>query len=82
MSDSKNMPFNFAVNINTQDETTGETMRQQNDDTFSIAILGDFGGGQDGSDKTSIGERAFIEIDRYNYDEVLADGAAFIAVAR
>ncbi len=72
MPDSKKLPFNFSMNINTQDGTTGEAKQEQLDNSFCIAMMGSFGGRQYGSDVTSISDRQFIEIDRYNYDEVLA----------
>lgn len=72
MSDSKKMPFNITADFNTQDETTGAEIQERDDKAFCIAIMGNFSGREEGSEKAAIGNRNFIEIDRYNYDEVLA----------
>ena len=72
MSDSKKLPFNFTLNINTQDGTTSEALQEQRDIPFCIAMMGNFSGREPGSEKTNLSDRIFIEIDRYNYDEVLA----------
>ncbi len=71
MSDSKKMPFSITTNFNTQDETEGVSTHEQGNEAFSIAMMGNFGGREAGSEKTDISNRNFIEIDRYNYDEVL-----------
>ena len=78
MHDSEKLPFNFAMNINTQDETTDEAMQEQQDKVFCIAMMGNFSGGDSGSD---ISDRSFIEIDRYNYDEVLASMAIKLSLS-
>lgn len=71
MSDSQKLPFSLAMNINTRDETTGEVLQEIQNKPFCIAMMGNFSGRQ-GVTETSIGDRNFIPIDRYNYDEVLA----------
>ena len=69
MPNSNNMPFNFAMNVNTQDETTWEVLQKQRDGGFSIATMGNFScNAQNGK----LSDRNFIEIDRYNFDEILA----------
>ena len=78
MHDSEKLPFNFAMNINTHDETTDEAMQEQQDKVFCIAMMGNFSGGDSGSD---ISDRSFIEIDRYNYDEVLASMAIKLSLS-
>ena len=75
MSDSEKLPFNFAMNINTQDESTGEDLQEKHDQAFCIAMMGDFSG------KGHVGGGRFIEIDRYNYDEVLASMAIQLSLA-
>lgn len=72
MSNSKNMPFNFAMNVNTQDETTGEVLQEQRNMSFSIAMMGNFSGN---AQQGNLNDRSFIEIDRYNFDEILASKA-------
>lgn len=75
MSDQDKAPFGFSFNIDTRDQKTGEEMSgSTGGDVFSIALLGDFSGrdSQGLADADSIGERRFIEIDRYNFDEVIA----------
>lgn len=72
MSDSKKLPFAFSANFNTRSETTGDELPEQNRDHFSIAMMGNFSGRQNSSENSNIGERNFIAIDRYNYDEVFA----------
>jgi type VI secretion system protein ImpC len=75
MSDSKKPSFAFSTTLNTQSQTTGRAPKEQSLDRFSIAMMGNFSGRQNNDDHANIGERHFIEIDRYNYDEVLASMA-------
>jgi len=75
MSDSEKLPFSFAMNINTQDESTAEKLQEKSDEAFCIAMMGDFSG------KGTISGGRFIEIDRYNYDEVLASMAIQLSLA-
>ncbi len=75
MSNSKNMPFSLSANFNTHDEGTETAAQKQSDKAFCIAMMGNFSGRQTGAEKAGIGNRHFIEIDRYNYDEVLASMA-------
>ena len=75
MSDSTKPPFTFTANFNTQSKTTGNGARVQSKDCFSIALLGNFSGRQDSGKSSNIGERNFIEVDRFNVDEVFASMA-------
>lgn len=72
MSDSKKQPFTLAMKINTRSETTGEALREQQDKPFCVAMMGNFSGRQGVTEEATISARHFVEIDRYNYDEVLA----------
>jgi len=75
MSDSKKLPFAFSANFNTQSETTGDELPEQSRKHFSIAMMGNFSGRQESGENSNIGDRGFIAIDRYNYDEVFASMA-------
>jgi type VI secretion system protein ImpC len=75
MSDPKKLSFTFSANFNTQSSTTGERPREQSRDHFSIAMLGNFSGRQDSGKNSNIGDRNFVAIDRYNYDDVFASMA-------
>ncbi len=70
MSDSTQPPFIFSTTMNTRDETTGKPFEAQQRQILSIAILGNFRGQR--ITDSPIGRREFIEIDRYNFDEVMA----------
>ena len=72
MSDPTKLSFAFSANFNTQSQTTDHKVQEQHSGVFSIAMMGDFRGQQSSSENTSIEERNFIVIDRYNYDEVFA----------
>lgn len=72
MPESNKLPFNFAMSFNTQDESSGEILQEQLEKPFCIAMMGNFGGRLGNIEKTNISDRNFIQIDRYNYDEVLA----------
>ncbi|MFT6898755.1 MAG: type VI secretion system protein ImpC [Paraglaciecola sp.] len=75
MSDSKKMSFAFSANFNTQSATTSGEPREQSRERLSIAMMGNFSARQGSGDHTDIGERNFVQIDRYNYDEVFASMA-------
>jgi type VI secretion system protein ImpC len=75
MSDSTKPPFTFTTNFNAQSKTTGNGAREQSNDCFSIAMLGNFSGRQGNSESDNIGERNFVAVDRFNVDEVLASMA-------
>ena len=75
MSDSKKLPFAFSANFNTRSEATGDELPEQSRNHFSIAMMGNFSGRQDSGEISNIGDRNFIAIDRYNYDEVFASMA-------
>lgn len=72
MTDSVKNPVDFTFNIDTQDKASDELQMKQADDPLCISILGDFSGRQKQQDAGSIEQRIFKEIDRYDYDEVLA----------
>ena len=75
MSDQNKASFGFSFNIDTRNLTSeGTRSGGSGEDVFSIALLGDFSGRDSRGlvDADSIGERRFIEIDRYNLDEVIA----------
>jgi len=81
MPDSKPMPFAFAMNINTRDETTGEPLQPQKAKNFCIAMLGNFSASGDNPANEQIIDRGFIEIDRYNFDDVLASMGLQLSLA-
>jgi type VI secretion system protein ImpC len=72
MPASTKRPFNLSLNMNTHNTDTGKEAQEIRDRPFYIAMMGDFSATQHSADKADIGERSFIEIDRYNHDEVLA----------
>ena len=72
MSDSKSLPFAFSANFNTRSESTGTELQAQSDRRFSIALMSDFSGAQNNAGSADLSGRRFVEIDRYNYDEILA----------
>jgi type VI secretion system protein ImpC len=78
MPNSKNLPFGFAMNINTQNESSCEVLQEQRDDCFSIAMMGDFSGG---AELANIADRRFIAIDRYNFDEVFGSMALQLSLS-
>lgn len=75
MSDSNKPAFAFSTTFNSLTQKKGHAPREQSRDRFSIAMMGNFSGRQNNDDHANIGERQFIEIDRYNYDDVLASMA-------
>jgi len=75
MSDQDKAPFGFSFNIDTRNLKSDEARDGgTGEDVFSIALLGDFSGRDSRGlvEADSIDERRFIEIDRYNLDEVIA----------
>mgnify|MGYP002640236159 CR=1 FL=1 len=72
MSDNKNLPLSFAMKFNTQDAESGEELQSQRDNPFCIALMGGVSARHGDTEKTPMGDREFIEIDRYNYDDILA----------
>ncbi|MFT4607536.1 MAG: type VI secretion system protein ImpB, partial [Chitinophagales bacterium] len=68
MSNSKNLPFSFSMNINAQSEDGDVDLQTQQDACFSIAMMGDF---SNSIDNSNISDRNFIAIDRFNFDEIL-----------
>ena len=73
MSDSIKSPVDFTFNIDTQDNPADEALKKQDDTPLCISILGNFSGRQNIEDAGSIEQRVFKEIDRFDYDDVLAD---------
>jgi len=73
MSDSVKNPVDFTFNIDTQDKADDEVQKKQGDAPLCISILGNFSGRQKIQDSESIEQRTFKEIDRFDYDDVLAD---------
>lgn len=78
MSNAKNLPFSFAMNINTQGQDDGAALTAQQEVCFSIVMMGNF---SHSTDKTNISDRSFIAIDRFNYDEVLASLAPNLSLS-
>ncbi len=78
MSDSTQPPFSFSATMNTRDDTTGKPFEAQQRQLLSIAMLGNFRGQRTAD--SAIGERGFIEIDRYNFDEVMAAIAPALSI--
>ena len=78
MPNAKNLPFSFAMNINTQSEDGGVDLPAQRDDCFSIAMMGDF---SNSTDKINISDRHFIAIDRFNFDEIMQSFAPNLSLA-
>jgi type VI secretion system protein ImpC len=78
MPNAKNLPFSFAMNINTQSEDGGVDLPAQRDDCFSIAMMGDF---SNSTDKINISDRHFIAIDRFNFDEIMQSLAPNLSLA-
>ena len=78
MPNAKNLPFSFAMNINTQSEDGGVDLPAQQDDCFSIAMMGDF---SNSTDKINISDRHFIAIDRFNFDEIMQSLAPNLSLA-
>ena len=75
MSDQDKAPFSFSFNIDTRNlKSDAARNGGTGEDVFCVALLGDFSGrGSRGLfEADSISERRFIEIDRYNLDEVIA----------
>jgi type VI secretion system protein ImpC len=78
MSDTKPSPFNVAASFNTNDDSDGNPITEKQPDRLNIAILGDFSHSASRSDLT---QRPFIEIDRFNFDEIFASMALHISLA-
>ncbi len=72
MTDSKKLPFAFSMKFDTRDAASGEVLQERHEKTFSIAMIGNFGGVDETFMKADTSAHNIIEIDRYNYDEVLA----------
>lgn len=72
MTDTVKNPVDFTFNIDTQDNTSDERQMKQADDPLCIAILGNLSGRQQQPGSGSIEQRLFMEIDRFDYDDVLA----------
>ena len=81
MSDSKKLPFNFSMTMNTQDGVSGEPLQEKRDKPFSIAMMGDFSAHADDAGQSTIADLNFIEIDRYNFDEVFASMALQLSLS-
>jgi type VI secretion system protein ImpC len=75
MSDQDKSPFGFSFNIDSRNLKSEETRNGgPGEDVFNVALLGDFSGRDSRGliDADGIGDRRFIEIDRYNLDEVIS----------
>ena len=76
MSNSKNMPFSVPMYINAKGKEGDPALQAQQDECFSIAMIGNFGGSKA---KLNISDRSFIEIDRFNFDETLSSLAPLLS---
>tara|TARA_B110000261_G_scaffold46329_1_gene54298 strand:- start:6210 stop:7757 length:1548 start_codon:yes stop_codon:yes gene_type:complete len=68
MSNVKNLPFSFSMNINVQGQDGDLTSQTQHDACFSIAMMGNF---SNSINKPDIIDRDFVAVDRFNFDEIL-----------
>lgn len=68
MSNVKNLPFSFSMNINVQGQDEDLMSQNQHDACFSIAMMGNF---SNSINKPDIIDRNFVAIDRFNFDEIL-----------
>ncbi|MFT5506064.1 MAG: type VI secretion system protein ImpC [Gammaproteobacteria bacterium] len=80
MSNSKPSPFNLAASFNTRDDSDTDPVTEKQTDRLNIAILGNFSHSTGKPDHIDLDQRSFIEVDRFNFDEVFASMALQLSV--
>jgi len=71
MSEDTKPGMGFEVNMRSKSSSSSKTQMDA-DSPMYIAVLGDFTGAGSKAEKIAIKDRRFIEIDRDNFDEVMA----------